>query len=349
MINLKNILPIECNYMVKNLLIKKEKNLLLETDDTKKHVYFVDAPGYGNIGDQAIAFAMEKFVEDYFPEYIQVEITEDKIYSYLKLLKERIQKHDIICLTGGGNMGITYQRYEAIRRIIIKNFPDNLIFIFPQTIDYGSSKYGYHEKKRASKIYNKHKKLTIMARENKSYETMKNIFNKCNILLCPDIVLYLDYTKKFDNKRKKVGICLRDDKEKTAININYETIIKKYGDCQIISTVDNNISNITNLSRKKIVEKKLQEIASNKYFITDRLHGMIFAYITNTTCIALPNSNGKVERVFEWIKEKGNIKFEKELSYSFKESHKTNIMLKKEFEILAKKIRKKIEEEEEHG
>ena len=38
---------------------------------------------------------------------------------------------------------------------------------------------------------------------------------------------------------------------------------------------------------------------------------MIFAYITGTPALVLPNSNFKVEKCFEWIKECGYIKFVK--------------------------------------
>ena len=43
--------------------------------------------------------------------------------------------------------------------------------------------------------------------------------------------------------------------------------------------------------------------------ITDRIHGMIFAAITGTPCIALSNYNYKVKGTYEWIKNLGYIKF----------------------------------------
>lgn len=41
--------------------------------------------------------------------------------------------------------------------------------------------------------------------------------------------------------------------------------------------------------------------------VTDRLHGMIFAYITGTPAIVFSNSNQKVKNCFEWIKDCGYI------------------------------------------
>ena len=62
-------------------------------------------------------------------------------------------------------------------------------------------------------------------------------------------------------------------------------------------------------NRQREVTKKLKEFSEAKLIVTDRLHGMIFAALTNTPCIALSNSNGKVQAVYEWIKENEYIIF----------------------------------------
>jgi pyruvyl transferase EpsI len=44
--------------------------------------------------------------------------------------------------------------------------------------------------------------------------------------------------------------------------------------------------------------------------VTDRLHGMIFAAITNTPCIAMGNINGKVKSVYEtWLSNNQYVKY----------------------------------------
>ena len=47
--------------------------------------------------------------------------------------------------------------------------------------------------------------------------------------------------------------------------------------------------------------KKLDEFRKSKLVVTDRLHGMLFAAITGTPCIALGNSSGKVKGVYDWL------------------------------------------------
>jgi len=306
MINYKQILPININYKIKNC--KKffiQKNFNLKVESNRKYIYFLDAPSYGNLGDQAIALAMEKFMKDYFQDYEQIEFRECDIINYITWIKRNIKKDDIICLTGGGNMGVMYQKYEAIRRIIINTFPDNKIIIFPQTISYGDSKYGKSELEKSKKIYNQHKNLLLMAREEKSFKIMKDLYYNCNVILTPDIVLYLDYRKLVEN-HNGVGFCFRDDKESILSKEEKEKIISNYDNYNNITTLIENDINIDSKTRKGVVEKKLKQFAENSLVITDRLHGMIFAYITNVPCIAFNNSNGKIQGVYKWIENKGN-------------------------------------------
>lgn len=61
--------------------------------------------------------------------------------------------------------------------------------------------------------------------------------------------------------------------------------------------------------RAKEVEAKLKEYASSQIVVTDRLHGMIFAAITGTPCLAFSNLTGKVQGVYDWIKNLEYIKF----------------------------------------
>ena len=54
---------------------------------------------------------------------------------------------------------------------------------------------------KTKEIFSNHKNLTIVAREQKSYEMLKKYFDKNKVILTPDIVLSSDYSKK-QYKRK---------------------------------------------------------------------------------------------------------------------------------------------------
>ncbi len=61
--------------------------------------------------------------------------------------------------------------------------------------------------------YSKHKNLTVVAREKISFDKMKKIYNKNNVILSPDIVMSLNMIEP-QFQRDGITICLRDDKEK---------------------------------------------------------------------------------------------------------------------------------------
>ena len=136
---------------------------------------------------------------------------------------------------------------------------------------------------------------------------MKNNFPKCKIFLVPDIVLY-NNSITFEKIRNDVLCCFRSDKEK---KFNFEK--------EIINTIEKNNYKIAfsdtivnhkvfSFNRKKEVFKKLREFSKYKIIITDRLHGMVFAFLTKTPCIVIENKSYKVKGLYEWIKKCNFIK-----------------------------------------
>ena len=76
--------------------------------------------------------------------------------------------------------------------------------------------------------------------------------------------------------------------------------------CKNVFFTDTFIENVyapDDSKRKEIIQKKLAEFSQAQLIITDRLHGMILAYLSKTPCIVLSNYNYKIEGVYEWIKE----------------------------------------------
>ena len=84
----------------------------LSLTSNKKRIYYLDAPDYGNLGDQAIALAIRKFSERELPEYEFVEILQSEVASYVRWIKKNIRPEDIVFLTGGGNIGNKYRKYR---------------------------------------------------------------------------------------------------------------------------------------------------------------------------------------------------------------------------------------------
>ena len=60
---------------------------------------------------------------------------------------------------------------------------------------------------------------------------------------------------------------------------------------------------------RKEVALQLKKIAKSEIVITDRLHGMIFSVITQTSCIVFRNYNHKLSSSYQWFKNLNYIKF----------------------------------------
>lgn len=306
---LKKILPMNTMFKIKYRdELRNQKFLHIEKG---KHIFFLDAPDYGNIGDQAIAYAIKLFAEKTFSGYQFVEVLQKDVASYLEYLKKIIQGEDIIFLIGGGNMGNYYRIYEATRRLIIRSFKNNQIVIFPQSIMYSEDLFGKISLYKARKIYNSHPNLLVCAREEISYEKMRRVFN--NVILCPDIVLSLaNYNMDFDMKKKgSVGICLRDDIERI-LTFEQRTEIER-----VLSNISHSVKNVATVgeyedidkkNRDKIVIEKINQIAKCNLLVTDRLHAMIFAIIARTPCLVFDNNNSKISGTVEWLADYPGIK-----------------------------------------
>lgn len=264
----------------------------------KKIIWLLGTANYNNIGDLAISEASKLFLCNSFSDYSIYEVRLSDYEAYKFVLKKYIRNNQIIILQGGGNLGVNYFSAEENRRDIIQTFENNPIVLFPCTIDYGDSEYGKKEFNNSITIYNSCKRLSLLAREENTYNIFKKNY-RCKTILTPDIVLYLDYVNKV-SRTDKVGICLRNDLENNVENINLDLINKEYS-CEYFDNICKQ-KNISVKLRKKIIKEKLDEISKYNLVITDRLHTMIFCYITNTKCLAINNLNGKIKGVYDkWL------------------------------------------------
>lgn len=266
-----------------------------------KCAYLIGTPTHTNIGDSAIVVAEREFLcKCGYDKVIEVTIREYEIYR--KCIVRLMPKHAIIFLPGGGNMGSLWPVEERWRRQIIEDFALHKIVVFPQTIYYSEDVDAIHLKDKSLSVYNTKRNLTIVARERKSFELMKQLYPDLNVLLTPDVVLSMEY-QSFDVKRNGILICFRHDKEKELLLSDEEQMINELQKKGYTVKLTDTISNIeiTTENRDAVVRKKLKEFASAQLVITDRLHGMIFSVITGTPCIAFGNNHHKVKGTYEWI------------------------------------------------
>lgn len=281
----------------------------------KSKCCIVNVPEHDNVGDLAIAIAEEQLLNNLNVSFC--EINEKQFHHFEWLFAILTPSYKTVFVHGGGYLGSIWPVEEYCFRRTLAAFKRHHVVVFPQTISFDTEDDNtfFEESKRA---YSEHHNLQIFLREKKSYDFCKKRLPNVDINLVPDIVtlLQIDFEKKH---RDKILICLRNDREK---KISFEdsarisSILKETFPHDSIMYTDTVLSHVVPAeNRLNEVTKKLNEFASAKLIITDRLHGMIFAALTGTCCIAFGNKNGKVEGVYEWIKNNSFVHY----VHSFKE------------------------------
>lgn len=312
---IKRIIGENLKNRIKYLFGFKYYDYFKEYKNKKKIIHFL-TPLHGNMGDQAIVYATNEFLRNSYPEYEIIEVYREDLYKYGKAIKKIMTDDDFIVLIGGGNMGNLWINEERDRRFVIEKFKNNKIVSMPQTISFTNDNDGSREFEKTKKIYNLHKNLTIIARENKSFKIMKENFYNANVIINPDIVLYLHNRYGINKNRNGIMTCIRNDKEsvlgkrknklmedldiKFSNVVNYDTVIDKV---------------VTRENREKELESMFNKFIKMELVITDRLHGMVFAAITKTPCIVTKSLDHKVTGTYEWIKELNYIKLVDNLDF----------------------------------
>lgn len=268
---------------------------------SKNKIYLVGIPIHGNLGDQAILLAEEKFLKENFKKEKIIEIESNLVIKLQKILP-RLVKDSTILVHGGGFLGTLWINEEEMARTVLKIFSNNTIIVLPQTSYFSDDLEGKKVLEESKRIYQNHKNLVICCREQFSYNLMKEQFPLCKIMLIPDMVLYLNEFSS-DSDRNNNLYCIRKDKEKVQYDFKeIELLTSKIGSIDYTDTViEKRI--YSKKTRIKDINKKLKQFSQYKLIVTDRLHGMVFALLSKTPCLVLENKSYKVKGVYEWIKD----------------------------------------------
>ena len=265
-------------------------------------VIVATCPDYGNLGDQAIAYAERLYLTCHLPR--PAVMFYGPLQNQWNALLTQVHPGDVICLQGGGSLGTLYECYENERLAVIDKFRRNRIVLFPHTFSYGESDYERRYLQHMRTVYNRHPNLHLIAREKMSYDRMREHFPNADVLLTPDIVLSLPSLPSPGN-RQGLFLCLRGDKERK-IGANGSDMIsvaaRRRFDLVVRTDTMHPSSPLSPEEGEAAVRDKIEELSRAQLVVTDRIHGMIFCALSGTPCIALDNSNGKVGQEYEWLK-----------------------------------------------
>jgi exopolysaccharide biosynthesis predicted pyruvyltransferase EpsI len=294
-------------FICKTLLRNRDyTNLKKELNSNSKRIFLFGAPFHSNMGDQAQTLCSLLWFKKNYPEYksyaFDTRYITSSDYKLLKLIKKYIEPEDKIFLHSGYHLTDLYMLEESMNRKVIELFDNNPITILPQTILFKNE----NEKNKTIEIYNKHKNLTVLCRDDLSYETAKQMFTNCKLLKYPDIVTTLIGTKEFNNTRKGILLCMRNDKEAFYSKENIDKLrgkLEKIDKTDITdTTIDLKAEYISN-NREKVINNILNSYSNYKVIITDRYHGTIFSLISNTPVIVLSSTDHKLSSGVKWFPE----------------------------------------------
>lgn len=270
------------------------------------NVVFMDLPTNGNLGDQALVYAAKKFILDNIADakINIIEIPNNEINSSIKFLKEHLRLTDIVIWNGGGNLGTIYPTAELSRWATFEALKEQQIIMFPQSVFYNPNEKMFLN--MSKHFYNKKSNLSVYLREKQSFEFFSENFSVNQVQLVPDIVFSLENNLpvQLPEAQDRSGIItlLRRDKEK--VEFDNDKLISWLADIDSVTQSDTYIDEIeVGISnRNTLLADKWTEIAQHKLVVTDRLHGVIFAYLTKTPVLVIPNSNWKIKSTYEtWL------------------------------------------------
>lgn len=295
-------------YRFKVSFVKKVQRL---RSNYTKLIFIIATPRHSNLGDHAIVYAELKLLRDIGLAERVVEISNVDYLNNKNLIRQYILNEDILIIDGGGNMGTLWPAEDDKITEIVDTYSNNVIIIFPQTCFYLPVPESNDRLQRNRKVYQQAKRLIITLRDQASYEFCVNNFVGVRFICIPDIVLYInDLEIRKKNHRNGVLLCFRDDLEKVISDLEIMRVINRLKQQGLIynktSTLAHN--SVSKKHRNSELLKKWDEFSSAKLVITDRLHGMIFAAITGTPCLAIDNLSCKVSGVYNLIPEMRNVR-----------------------------------------
>ncbi|MBR6895416.1 polysaccharide pyruvyl transferase family protein [Lactococcus carnosus] len=281
-----------------------------------KKIFILGAADYENLGDHAIAYAQYQYIIETLiesKESSEFTVVEVPSRTPIRFVKNIVMPKDIFLYTGGGNLGTTYKMLDAIFLPIIKAYPNNSHLFFPQSFTFLENDSA-RRRTRIKAIFDKAgKNLTITARESKSKKLFEDYFDRNTIIFTPDIVMMLDLASDYNNlSRKGIAMLMRGDGEKV-LSESEQSVLRDM--LKVNHQVDFEVANddlavVLPPDRDEVLKNLWASVAKHELVITDRLHGMIFAKITGTPCIAIDNQNSKIKMTYmDWLQDAKQIAF----------------------------------------
>lgn len=297
--------------------IRKQRKFNYELSQCKRfeclqaganRVFYLGVTIHPNLGDLAQRYCITKWILENYPDHELVMMESDVVVNpkltarFFAHLNKIYGKNDIIVLQSGYCTQDLGGNHPLMHRLVCDYMTEARILMMPQTIYFQKDE----NKKICAENHNKAKNMLFLARDFVSYEMAKEMFPDIKVKAYPDIVTTLIGTMKFNNPRKGVCLCTRNDGEKlyTKEEIDglearflMEGISVKQKDTQAAQSVGELIKYL-----QHYIEAEIETYSHYEVTITDRYHGTIFSLCAGTPVIIIKTTDHKVTTGADWFK-----------------------------------------------
>lgn len=288
------------------------KNCIKALLTSKRKFFVIGYPSHPNLGDQAQLYCINKLINEHqknaFILHLSCTMQPQNLlplkkqlisfFSFLFVLfelKAIVRKKDVF--VGHSGYLMTDHHPGWINMLFLHQyFPHNKMIILPQTINF----YSPILREKIQKWPLNHETLTILCRDEQSYENAQTIFEPYEKHLYPDVVTSLIGSRSYSNNREKVLFCIRNDQESFYSKEVISELSKRIG--IEVDFVDTTIDvEINNSNREKEIFKMIEKFSTYKVVVTDRYHGTIFSVISGTPVVVLASTDHKLESGVKWF------------------------------------------------
>lgn len=285
-----------------------------------------DLPYHDNIGDILIWQGELDFLHEVNYQCLDFASVDTCVFPPLA-------RNTIILLHGGGNFGDIWRRHQEFRLKVCRNYPDNKIIVFPQTVFYENPAVLEAD----AQLMAQHRHLMICGRDETSYQLLKRHF-KNEIVLVPDMAFCIsqDYLlARRGRETKKTLFLKRKDKElgKSAFSVEglpgeveirdwpsiehsgfcqkvfgglscCRSLTEKYGALHFLKSLSGKFGNVyaDRVLKPCLLKQGIRFVSHYRTIYTTRLHVLILSVLLQKEVSFLDNSYGKNSSFYEtWL------------------------------------------------
>ncbi|MBU1264820.1 MAG: polysaccharide pyruvyl transferase family protein [Gammaproteobacteria bacterium] len=283
----------------------------------------IDFPHHGNVGDSAIWLGEMAYLKS---RNCKVVYTCDAGNYNAEAMRSAIGDGSIL-ITGGGNFGDLYPIHQNLRERVIREFPDNRIIQFPQSIYFADD----GNLARSQAILSKHKEFHFVVRDTVSLRLAQKHYDNPTYL-CPDMAMMLDLRSlRSQRKAADVVVLSRVDEEKaahltagTGTQLNsvvmdwldepepkhqwlYDWSHRRlgWGSSKIPPFILNGLALMAaNAMARQRLARGLGILGQGNVVVTDRLHAIILSWLGGTPVFFVDNNYNKLSNFINtWLKD----------------------------------------------